>query len=186
MILPIWGLIDQVYYHCNRLQFVDRLEDNIFRVRITRYRGYPLQLRDGTKIEKGDLLVKIHLHNYSLVKKMRHLKSDVRRALFVYEAVKQSLPGLANYLKGHPLESQVKGILGVTVLNRGVRRLGFDTFNLKHPLYSAWKKSYMVPLTAICHGDFNQIFTGKYEPKYLVMGKETLFDLYSDKSMGEK
>ena len=178
MILPIWGLLDQIYYHCNRLQFVDRLSENIFRVRITHYKGYPLQLEDGVQIKKGDLLVKIHLHNHLLVRKMEHLQSDVRRALFVHDLVKESMPGLAHFMKSHPLQEQIKGVIGVTVLNRGVKRLGFHCFDLKNPIYRHWKMLYMAPMTAFCQGDLSYLWSKKMEPKYLVMSKNVLLNRY--------
>jgi len=185
MILPIWRLLDRIYYHSNRLQFVDRLDENIFRVRLTKYRGYPLQMEDGTRIIKGDLLVKIHLHNYLLVKKMVHLKSDVKRALFAHEIVKESMPGLAHFIKSHPQRDRIKGVIGVTVLNRGIKRLGFHSFELKNPFYRNWKRLYMAPLTALCQGKWSHLWNDKLEPKYLVMSKDTLLGTYDTFEMGK-
>lgn len=142
-------------------------------------------MEDGTEIMKGDLLVKVHLHNYLLVRKMVGVQSDVKRALLVHDIVKESMPGLARFIKSHPLADQIKGIMGVTVLNRGIKRLGFDSFDLKNPIYHHWKKLYMVPMTAICQGSLGQLWSTKHQPKYLMMSKTTLFYRY-DKECLEK
>lgn len=178
MILPLWGVIDQIYYQFNRLQLVDIGEENVFRVRVATYRGEPLALEDGQVIQAGDFFLKIHLYNYQLMKHMCHMDSDIRRALYVYEAVERSLPGLARYLYSHPKADQIKGIMGVTILNRGVKRLGFGTFDIKNQYYRAWKKAYMIPMYCLCHGQWKIGKNTKLDPKFVAMSKEQLFERY--------
>ncbi|MEW9669634.1 hypothetical protein [Ammoniphilus sp. 3BR4] len=180
MILPLWGVIDQIYYQFNRLQLIDIGEENVFRVRAATYRGEPLVLEGGHAIESGDLFLKIHLYNYQLMKEMCHIDSDIRRALYVYEAVEHSLPGLAHYLRSHPNAEQIKGIMGVTVLNRGIKRLGFSSFDIQNQYYLAWKKAYMIPMYCLCHGQWKIGKSSKLEPKYVAMSKERLFERYLD------
>ncbi|RXT13803.1 hypothetical protein [Ammoniphilus sp. CFH 90114] len=178
MILPLWGVIDYIYYQFNRLQLVDRGQENIFRVRVTTYRGKPIYMDDGEVIQPGDLLLKIHLYNYQLMKQMCHLDSDIRRALYVYQAVEQSLPGLAQFVFSHPRANELKGVLGVTLLNRGIKKLGFSSFDIESDWYRTWKKTYMIPMYCICHGQFKLSQTRKLEPKYVIMSKERLFERY--------
>lgn len=178
MILPLWGMIDQIYYQCNRLQLIDHPGGNVFRVRMTHYKGEPLAMSDGTRIEAGDPMIKIHLYNYKLMKHMIHIDSDIRRALFIYEEVEKSLPGLAHFLRAHPQIDQIKGIIGITLLNRGVKRLGFDCFDINNKLYRSWKKSYMLLLHGLCHGGFESLDFQKQQPKYVVMSKERLLEWY--------
>lgn len=177
-ILPLWGIIDQIYYQCNRLHLVDPPNGNVFRVRLTRYKGGPLEMSDGTFVQSGDPMLKIHLYNYQLMKQMIHMDSDIRRALYVYEAVEKSLPGLAFYIRSHPNMEQIKGIIGITLLNRGIKRLGFDSFDINNKMYRSWKKSYMILLHGLCHGGSASIQSGKHEPKFVVMSKEKLLNRY--------
>ncbi|WP_134698861.1 hypothetical protein [Ammoniphilus sp. YIM 78166] len=178
MILPLWGLVDQIYYQFNRLQLIDIEDQNVFRVRLSTYRGAPLVLDSGDVIRSGDLLLKIHLYNYQLMKQMCHLESDIRRALYVYEAVEHSLPGLARYLSEHPRSNEIKAVLGVTVLNRGIKRLGFQSFELDNSLYRAWKKAYMIPMYCLCHGQWSLPSLQKLEPKFVVMGRTQLLQRF--------
>lgn len=143
-------------------------------------------MSDGTVVEAGDPMLKIHLYNYQLMKQMINIDSDVRRALFVYEEVKKSLPGLAFYLRSHPQIDQIKGIIGITLLNRGIKRLGFDSFDIHNPMYRSWKKSYLMLLHGLCHGSFESLHSEKQQPKYVVMSKERLFERYPPCRTGKK
>ncbi|MBP1933558.1 YkoP family protein [Ammoniphilus resinae] len=177
-ILPFWGIIDQIYFQFNRLQFIDKDGGNVFRVRPICYRGETLILKDGTEIHSGDLLLKIHLYNYALMKEMVGMRSEIRRALFVYQMVENSMPGLAKYLHLHPRSEEIKGVIGITLLNRGVRHLGFDSIPIANDYYRRWKKSYMVPMYYICHGFHKGNSNKKLDPKILVMSKNRLFESY--------
>lgn len=178
MILPLWGLVDQIYYQFNRLQLIDIEDQNVFRVRLSTYRGTPLALKSGEVIQSGDLVLKIHLYNYQLMKQMCHLESDIRRALYVYEAVEHSLPGLAKYLNDHPRANEIKAVLGITVLNRGIKKLGFESFELNNRLYRAWKKTYMIPMYCLCHGQWSLPSLQKLEPKFVVMSRAQLLERF--------
>lgn len=177
-ILPFWGIIDQIYFQFNRLQFIDKDGGNVFRVRPIYYRGEPITLLDGTQIHQGDLLLKIHLYNYALMKEMVGMNSEIRRAFFVYQTVEKSMPGLAKYLHFHPRSEEIKGVIGITLLNRGVRHLGFDSIPITNDYYRRWKKSYMVPMYYICHGFRTGNGRKKLDPKILVMSKDQLFKNY--------
>jgi hypothetical protein len=178
-ILPVWGAIDYVYFHLSRLQPVNLSDGNVFRVRLTRYHGCPLATEDGKVIDDGDLLLKIHLYNYQLMKQMKHLHKEISRALHVYQEVESSLPGLAQYLSNHQRSEEIKGILGITILNRGVKNLGFEIFAMDNIWYRLWKTSYMIPMYWFCQGKVSK-WNKKMQPKYLVMSKERLLQTYLD------
>lgn len=178
IVLPLWKFVDRIYYQCNRLQLIDMDKENIFRVRLTTYKGYPLETSDGEMLLPGDKLLKIHLYNYHLMKEMAGIESDVRRALYVYERVEKSLPGLAAYLRQHLHEEQIKGIIGVSLLNRGVKKLGFDTFEIKSGWYRVWKESYLKPMYYLCHRQAAPYQKNKLAPTYLVMSKNRLYRSY--------
>ena len=81
--LSIWSVIDPFYYFFSRLTLIDKSQSNIFRVRLTKYKGIDVVLSDGTVIKKNDVLIKIHLHNIKLIKEMQHIESAVRRGLLI-------------------------------------------------------------------------------------------------------
>jgi hypothetical protein len=176
-LIHTWSLFDKIYYHTTRLQFVNRSESNIFRVRLLRYRGKSIRLQDGVTIQHGDLLLKIHLHNCQLMREMQAIDHDVKRALYVYQRVQSSLPGLAAYLAQHPEIEQIKGIIGITVLTRGVKPLGFDVIDIDNWFYRKIKELYLIPMFVICHpkGKLDFFKKNKLTPKFLMMSKENLF-----------
>ncbi len=179
----VWSVLDKFYYLCSRLEYTDKHEQHIFRVRLLKYRGEDLTLSDGTIFTKGDLLLKIHLHNCVLMKEMQKLDHDVKRALYTRNRVLQSLPGLAAYLSNHPNKNQIKGIIGITLLTRGVKHLGFEVNEIKNPVYRNFKASYLVPMYFLCHaGSFFSTLRKKevLRPKYLVMSSDQLIKKYSD------
>lgn len=179
-IIHTWSLLDKCYYHCSRLQCVNQEEQNVFRVRLLTYRGQNLSLSDGTIIQSQDLLLKIHLHNCMLIKEMQGMDHDVKRALYVHNRVERSLPGLAQFVLNHPERDRIKGILGITLLSRGVKRLGFDSLDIPNPIYKRIKALYLIPMFCVCHHNLklNSFKKENLTPKYLAMSKEILLDRF--------
>ena len=148
-IISIWDLIDPLYYHCTRLTYLPPKEDNIFRVRLTKYKGRNMVLSDGTQINKNDTLVKIHLHNVRLLKEFKNMNSEMKKAKMIYYYVKRSLPGIDIYIQNHPHSNEIKGIIGITTLNKGCERLGFEIFDISHPIYKWFKQITFLPIEII-------------------------------------
>ena len=141
-IISIWNLIDPFYYICSRLTYPpsENSEGNIFRIRLTRYKGSRVVLSDGTNINTNDILVKIHLHNARLLKELINMKSEIRKTKLIYRYVQQSMPGIETYIRNHYLSDKIKGIIGITSLNKGCERLGFETFDISNPFYKWFKR----------------------------------------------
>lgn len=101
--LATWGILDPLYFHFTRLQYVEKVsgENTIIRVRLTKYKGRNIILSDGTRINKNDLLIKIHLHNVELLKQMQGYDNELRRALMTYKSVKESLPYIVRHIQIH-------------------------------------------------------------------------------------
>lgn len=179
-IIQTWSFLDNLYYHCSRLQYVDLKEQNIFRVRLLIYRGPSLSLEDGTTIHSSDLLLKIHLHNCRLMREMQHIQNDIKRALYVYHRVEQSLPGLAEFLINHAEQESIKALLGITVLTKGVKRLGFQSIDIPNPVYKKLKELFLIPMFVLLHPNekLKCLRNGNLAPKYLVISKEQLFERY--------
>jgi hypothetical protein len=180
-LIQAWSLFDKFYYGCTRLEYVNKQEQNIFRVKLLAYRGEDLYLSDGSVFHPNDLLVKIHLHNCLLMKEIKVFDNDVKRGLFVYRRVQNSLPDLAEFVITHPQRDKIKGLIGITCLNRGVKRLGFDVKEINNPIYRKLKSMYLNSMFILCHPTKNNGSWKKeyMAPKYLVMSKDTLINMYS-------
>ena len=121
---------DPIYYYFTAKTNLSSKEGNIFRVRLTKYKGKNFVLSDGTKINKNDLLVKIHLHNSKLLKEFKNMKSELKKARMIYNYVRNSLPEMDYYIQNHPYSSKIKGIIGISTLYKGSEKLGFEVFDL--------------------------------------------------------
>ncbi|MFT4414098.1 YkoP family protein [Fredinandcohnia humi] len=177
-VITIWTILDPIYYFFTRLTYIDdESNKNIFRVRLTRYKGKSCVLSDGTTIKKNDMLVKIHLHNVILLKELIGHQGETIKARIIYNQVKNSLPSLAKYLHNHPEQSYIKGIIGITALNKGCRRLGFETHSISNKYYLLFKQVVFMPMYCLAVSNVS-LKSLRRPPMYLFMSKNRLLDLY--------
>lgn len=179
-LISIWSLLDPIYYLVTRLTYIGKTpETNIFRVRFINYKGKALTLSDGTNIQKNDTLLRIHLHNVRLLKELSRNDSDVKRALYIYRSVENSLPDLVKFLEKHSQFQQIKGIIGITMLNRGSDRLGFERITISSRWYKAFKWISLLPIYCLSVSPLSLEKIKKHEPRYLFMSKDTLLHRYT-------
>jgi hypothetical protein len=174
-LLRLGAFVDPVYFKFTRLTY---LEDsrNIFRIRLTRYRGRDIILSDGTNIKKNDLLVKIHFHNVRLLTELKEITSDIKKVKVLLKEVQRSLPGVEGYIRQHKDSSEIKGIIGITSLCSASHRLGFDAVPIHQPVYKWLRWSTSLPIMLVSKKDFS-IFK-QPPPSYLFMSKNKLTELY--------
>ncbi|WP_242281019.1 hypothetical protein [Bacillus cereus group sp. BfR-BA-01347] len=186
-VLLVWNFIDPIYYKFTRLTYIhnETHKENILRVRLTRYKGKHVILSDGTQINKNDILVKIHLHNVRLINEMKSVKNDIAKGRFIYQHVKKSLPSLGSYIQNHPKADEIKGIIGITMLNRGADRLGFEFVAISNPFYKWFKWLAFLPICLLFNNDsIVKMMKSNISssPKYLFMSKESLLEIYTYKT----
>jgi hypothetical protein len=181
LLIFVWSLIDPYYFYCTRLTYppYDGDGGNIFRVRLTKYRGKSVVLSDGTRINKNDTLVKIHLHNARLLKEFHGIKSEIKKAKLIYRYVQKSLPGVEQYIRNQTQGEKIKGIIGITSLNKGCERLGFDVIDISHPIYK-WFKRFAFLTIGVLSNRNNSILhiLVHQQPIYLFMSSKQLTNLY--------
>jgi len=169
-------IIDPIYFHLTRLQYVKQ-KQNIFRVRLTHYKGYPIQLKDGTCINKNDLLIKIHFHNVKLLRELYKAKDEFQKAVLLYKMVKDSLPELARYIQNHSKSKEIKGIIGITSIKIGSNRLGFEIYTIKNRFYRKLKWLAFYPIYFLSSG-INHNKKKHADPLYFFMSKDYLIQRY--------
>lgn len=180
-VINIWNILDPVYYSLTRLTYVGpKSDNNIFRVRLTRFRGRGGTLADGTVLHKGDLLLKIHLHNVVLLRGLSSIRNDLQRGRYIYQAIERSLPGIADYVQSHPQSERIRGIVGISTLNKGCKPLGFDIFPIVSPWFRLFKWLTILPIYLLSVTQPLKTFK-KQSPKYIVMSKKTLLERYGHK-----
>lgn len=180
VLLFFWSLIDPLYFCFSRLTYPPCVakKDNILRIRLTKYKGRNVTLSDGTTIKKNDLLVKIHLHNVRLLKELKHFKSELKKAKIILAYVQKSLPGVEAFIRMNPHAEKIKGIIGITSRTKGSERLGFEVFEIIHPVYRYLKTLSFLPIHyASSRCSLKELLTD-YQPKYLFMSVRQLSALY--------
>ncbi|MCG7344179.1 hypothetical protein MHZ92_08545 [Sporosarcina sp. ACRSL] len=178
-IINVWSIADPFYLKCTRLQCLEQITGrySIFRIRLTRYKGREVVLSDGTIIKKNDLLVKIHLHNVRIMKEMQKIDKATNK-LYLYKTVYNSMPALAFYVLQHHHREQIKGIIGITSIDKGYRRLGFESFSFSSRMYTWFKRisHYSIHLLSSSKASSKRNKTPM--PRYLFMSKDTLCEKY--------
>lgn len=149
-------------------------------MRITKYKGKSVYLSDGTSIAKNDCLLKIHLHNVRILKEALSWEHPLQRSLAIYRMVEQSMPSLASYIDHHPKSKQIKGIVGITMINRGVTHLGFEKALPNSRIYKVFKFTTQFPIYLLSTTSLSMRNIKKQCPTYLFMSKEKLFEKYMD------
>ncbi|WP_274361792.1 YkoP family protein [Paenibacillus thermotolerans] len=180
LVLAIWNLIDPIYFRCSRLQNVgdSGTVRNILRVRLSTYRGKNITLSDGTDINRGDILVKIHLHNVELLRNMLYINNEVVKGKLIYRRMEASLPKLAEYVINHPKADRIKAVMGISMLGKGSQFLGFETHPLTSHYYKVLKWLMQFALYALFVSQPYKSFR-RQSIRYLMMSKRTLLERYS-------
>ncbi|MFU0791213.1 YkoP family protein [Virgibacillus proomii] len=175
--LFVWNIIDPIYFHFTRLDYVENKFGNrtIMRVRLTKYKGRKVTLSDGTEINKNDLLLKIHLHNIKILGQIQDYDSEVRRALAIYKTVQESLPEIAHYIQIKGYTNEIKGLIGITMLHKGCKKLGFEIYSIHNRYYKLFKQVTLLPIHLLSS---NKIKKKIPSPIYLFMSKDRLFEKY--------
>ncbi|QQE76519.1 hypothetical protein KDJ56_06590 [Brevibacillus composti] len=179
-LLILWGIWDNIYQRCTRLRYIEK-GNNIFRIVRMRYRGEPLFTSDNRVIDKGDLILKLHIHNYYFATLCRGLRDDLRVALLLRQQILHSLPQLAAYLNRMEERDKIKGIVGTTMLNKGVEPLGFSISDVPMGLFFRYKRWYLKLMLRMIHPDGKgRMKTLNHEMplKRVYMSKEELLRRY--------
>lgn len=181
-ILSLWGIWDTVYQCCTRLQYVDK-ENNIFRIVLLRYRGEVLATADGQKICPGDLIIKLHIHNYRLAKMFHGLRNETKMALLLRKRILESLPQLACFVADLPQAEQIKGIVGTTMLSKGAEKLGFSVSPVPLTPFFRYKSWYLKLMIRLIHPDGHKRLSRNHDLvlNRVYMSKAELFRRYLPK-----
>ncbi|WLR52914.1 hypothetical protein LC040_08495 [Bacillus tianshenii] len=178
-LLNLWTFFDPLYFRCTRLTYLQE-KKNILRIRLTTYKGRPVTLADGTRIHRKDTLIKVHLHNCRLLQELNALEHELKKVRYLYRSVQESLPELVSYIQSHPQRDKIKGIVGITALNKSCERLGFEVHAISNPFYKWFKVFAHLPIHLISMPQPTLSSIAKHEPTYLFMSTETLFDKYKN------
>lgn len=126
LVFRIWEKWERLYAKINNIQRID--DHNLFRLGLKHYQGPDIQNDQGEILAtKGDLIGEIHFDNI----RFQLIGSDLHNlGLRALKQVRQSLPSVAKFITENPEYNEVKVYLGVTLLNKGAKGLGFNVQEL--------------------------------------------------------
>ncbi|WP_400164766.1 YkoP family protein [Brevibacillus sp. TJ4] len=182
-LLTLWRYWDWLYQHCTRLQYVEK-GNNIFRIVLLRYRGETLVTTDQRTIQNGDLILKIHIHNYYFATLCKGITNELRIALLLRRHIMLSLPKLAAFLEKLENKEHIKGIVGTTMLYKAVEPIGFTVSDVPMNWFFRYKRWYLRLMLRIIHPDGKRKARSmdlEQPLKRVFMSKEALLERYGSK-----
>lgn len=170
----LWEKWEHVYA---KLFCVKRINStNLFRLTKKRYQGPDLYDSSGNLLATvGDPIAEIHFDSI----RFQFQETDTQKiGLRALSQVKESLPVLAQYIAESPEYQDTKVLLGLTMLNRGVRRLGFEVQELPSTWLNRKKGALQKILITVYHPlgiEHNKKRLGN-EPKIVWISKQKLLE----------
>jgi len=175
----IWESWEHLYSEINHIQRID--DHNLFRLALTRYQGPNILSEDGELLAaKGDTIGAIHFDNIRFQSVGSNLQGIGIRAL---KQVRQSLPDLARYISINPDFQNVKVYIGITMLNKGAKGLGFNVQEYPYAngsLVGLFQKALMVMYHP--SGGKRKTESLGNKPKIVWISKDKLLEKYEKKS----
>ena len=125
---------DRAYRWLHGLSIPDAEVGPVLRVRVTRHRGRPLTLKDGTLIRPGDPIGDFHLDNERMVALHDGGRRSRWAGLASRRAFHASLEALAEQALAAPRYDGVRAFTATTIFHEVTDLMGFEI----RPLASRW------------------------------------------------
>ncbi len=157
----------------------------MFYYRVRPYHGKTLQLQDGQQIHNNDKIVELHFDNERLFKVMNKSKSLVQVAITMIREVEKALPLISRQLALRTDYRELRGIYGISLINRGSEGFGFTVLELPQNLFGRMTRLYLKMLLGVLHPTGLQRVTDRraqLTPKIMAMSIEEFKKRYSSGS----
>jgi len=183
----LWNLLDPAILRLAGVRDLGDDKTSIWRVALRHYRGRDWLMPDGSVLRRGDFYMELHINNNRLISLMDENTSLERMALIAMREVRGGLPALADLLNSDEQFGKVKVIIGITLLHRGARRIGFTVYDMKPVLFTWLTGWYERWLLVLFHpGGLKNLRSYRHDlsPKYVVMTRQELIRRYPPVSPG--
>lgn len=181
ILVRLWIAYERILLKVLQINPVDR-SNPLLRLRVRPYHGnQPILLDDGTAIRKGDRIVELHLDNRQLFQLGALSSNSTQLAIQLIRGMQHLLPKVSERIQRDPAFRGVKGLYGISLMNRGPQQLGFTVVDLPRGIFAGITKWYLRLLLAVIHPSGNQRLQKKNEllvPKIIVMSSQELLARY--------
>lgn len=130
LLQSIWMSWEHVFEWGTRLRSVYVSNWGIFKIYVMKYHGQSIECEEGVWIHSGDWVGEIHLNNKQILEMIKSEGAD-RSALQIARMLKKSLQEMSASIEDIPELARVKAFIGITLLHRGIKGLGFELHPLK-------------------------------------------------------
>jgi len=176
--ISLWLTWERLFHVVFRLKTVGNVKDAAFHYRVTTYNGQDIELAEGGRVSKGDLIAELHFDNKKLSMIAATSKSPVATGIRMLREVEQALPLLANQLAEDTEADDIKAVYGVTMIHRGADRLGFEIFQLPEGWFARTTRVYLRILIKVLTNTKQTAKSKKkrelISPRMLLMPVETI------------
>jgi peptidoglycan/xylan/chitin deacetylase (PgdA/CDA1 family) len=148
--VSLWMAWEKCFHVLFRIETIGRGE-TVFHYRIRPYHGEPLQLKDGQTICNKDKVVELHFDNKKLLQLLSASRSVMQMAIQIIREVEKALPKLALSLQDRKQFEGVRGLYGISMINRGSESFGFSVIDLPEGLFSRMTRFYLKVLMMVLH-----------------------------------
>jgi hypothetical protein len=146
--LRFWRLYERLSLRVLRPRPIPGAPTGIFLVRFTRSHTRPIELPDGTRVARGDLVAELHLRN-AVVPQLASRDG----AFALLRGMAGDLGALAAWSRDPAFPAQVRALYGVTLLGRAATRLGFTTRERPRTIMAWFDRLFMTGLLALYSPD---------------------------------
>lgn len=156
--IPTWSMKRRLAYRFwevwengfAKLYKIERISaSNLLRLSQKRYKGPALYSSEGRLLaEDGDLVGEIHFDNARFMGKETDSHLIALKAL---REIKPSLSEVAAYIQQNPNYAEIKVFLGLTLIHRGVKGLGFEVNDVPISINTRFIAFLQKFILRICH-----------------------------------
>jgi len=176
----LWSFVDML---ARRLSGItDMPNSKIWRIAVRRYRGKEWTMHDGSVLKPGEHYLELHVNNDRFMALIDENTSVERASIIAMREVLNGLPQLAEFLKSDKKLENINVVMGITLLHRGLGRIGFTVADIKPGLFKTFTGWYERWLLGVFHpGGFKKqkSYREKLVPKYVIMTRQDLMKTVS-------
>lgn len=165
-------------FYARQMGIINIDDVNIYRINPIQYDGPDLVNEAGDLIaQAGDRVLELHVNS----PRLQTAETDpVRIAIGVLRQTKNSLPVLARYIQQQPEYQDIQVLVSKTLLNRGLKGLGFEVTELEDTLHNRWIGFMQRLILKVYHPQNEGTHMG--QPKMVWMTRDVLMTKWLPKA----